>query len=101
MTDFVTAGSYILFNILNTQDFSWLFHVAIWPCFPSYIKTRNYVKNTVSITTYKKFIYLNVGIKLMQELFDRPEDEEELQYLVKCVSHHRKIVAHTKKDCEK
>ena len=37
----------------------------------------------------------------MQELFDRTQDEEELQYLVKCVSHHWKIVAHTKKDCEK
>ena len=37
------------------------------------------------------------GIKLMQELIDRTQDEEELQYLAQCVTHHRKLIGHTKK----
>ena len=38
--------------------------------------------------------------KINARAFDRTQDEEELQYLVKCVSHDQKIIAHTKKDCE-
>ena len=37
----------------------------------------------------------------MQELIDRTQDELDLQYLAQCVSHHRKLVGHTKKDYEK
>ena len=40
-------------------------------------------------------------IKMMQELIDRTQDEEELQYLAQCVTHHRKLIGHTKKDYEK
>ena len=42
-----------------------------------------------------------LGIKLMQELIDRTEDETELQFLAQCVSHHRRTIGHTKKDYEK
>ena len=41
------------------------------------------------------------GIKLMQELIDRTQDEEDLQYLAQCVTHLRKLIGHTKKDYEK
>ena len=41
------------------------------------------------------------GIKLMQELIDRTEDEAELQHLAQCVSHHRRFIGFTKKDYEK
>ena len=37
----------------------------------------------------------------MQDLIDRTMDEEELQYLAQCVTHHRKNIGHTKKDYEK
>ena len=37
----------------------------------------------------------------MQELIDRTQDELDLQYLAQCVSYHRKLVGHTKKDYEK
>ena len=41
------------------------------------------------------------GIKLMQELIDRTQDEKDLQFLAQCVSHHRKSIGHTKEDYEK
>ena len=37
----------------------------------------------------------------MQELIDRTQDELDLHYLAQFVSHHRKLVRHTKKDYEK
>ena len=37
----------------------------------------------------------------MQELIDRTQDEEVLQSLAQCVSHHRKAIGHTKKDYDK
>ena len=36
------------------------------------------------------------GIKLMQELINRTEDEDELQFLAQSVSHHRKAIGHMK-----
>ena len=40
-------------------------------------------------------------IKLMKELIDRTQDEQDLQYLAQCVTHHRKKIGHKKKDYEK
>lgn len=54
---------------------------------------------------YNANLYLfnafHLGIKLMQELIDRTQDEMDLQYLAQCVCHHRKVIGHTKKDYEK
>ena len=47
------------------------------------------------------YYFLSLGIKLMQELIDRTEDETELQLLAQCVSLHRKEIGFTKKDYEK
>ena len=41
------------------------------------------------------------GIKLMQELIDRTQDEDDLQALTQCVSYHRKMIGHNKRDYEK
>ena len=48
-------------------------------------------------------IFYSIGIKLMQELIDRTQDEGDLQFLAQCVSHHRKAIGigHTKEDYEK
>ena len=46
-------------------------------------------------------IFHFIGIKLMQELIDRTQDEVDLQFLAQCVSHHRKSIGHTKEDYEK
>ena len=48
-----------------------------------------------------RILFKLLGIKLMQELIDRTKDEQELQYLAQCVTHHRKSIGHTKKDYEK
>ena len=37
----------------------------------------------------------------MQELIDRTKDEEELQHLAQCVTHHRQMIGHIKKDYER
>ena len=97
MPSLLSAKSYLLFKLLKIEDVSWLtVPVAFWPCVPSYIQARDFVRQLLTINDGAER-----GIKLMQELIDRTQDEQDLQYLAQCVTHHRKIIGHTKKDYEK
>ena len=53
----------------------------------------------------RDLLFVNVGaergIKLIQELIDRTQDEDDLQALTQCVSYHRKMIGHNKRDYEK
>ena len=93
----VGVKSYMLFNLLKIEDLSWLeAPVSLWECFPTYIKSRDFVRDLLVVNDGAER-----GIKLMQELINRTEDEDELQFLAQSVSHHRKVIGHTKKDYEK
>ena len=93
----VGVKSYMLFNLLKIEDLSWLeAPVSLWECFPTYIKCRDFVRDLLFVNDGAER-----GIKLMQELINRTEDEDELQFLAQSVSHHRKAIGHTKKDYEK
>ena len=97
LATFVSVKSYLLFNLLKIEDLSWLIApVALWPCVPSYVQVRDFIKQLLTVNDGAER-----GIKLMQELIDRTQDEEDLQYLAQCVTHHRKLIGHTKKDYEK
>jgi hypothetical protein len=97
LPDLVTVRSYLLFNLLKIEDLSWLdAPVALWPCFPTYVKARDFIHQLLTVNDGAER-----GIKLMQELIDKTNDEEELQYLAQCVTQHRKAIGHTKKDYEK
>ena len=93
----LSVKSYLLFNLLKIEDLSWLIApVAFWPCVPSYVQARDFVRQLLTVNDGAER-----GIKLMQELIDRTQDEQDLQYLAQCVTHHRKMIGHTKKDYEK
>ena len=93
----MSVSSYLLFNLLKIEDLSWLdAPVALWCCFPTYVKVRDFVHQLLTVNDGAER-----GIKLMQELIDKTNDEQELQYLALCVSQHRKAIGHTKKDYEK
>ena len=93
----LSVKSYLLFNLLKIEDLSWLtVPVAFWPCVPSYVQARDFVRQLLTVNDGAER-----GIKLMQELIDRTQDEQDLQYLAQCVTHHRKMIGHTKKDYEK
>ena len=97
LASFLSEKSYLLFNLLKIEDLSWLTApVALWSCVPSYILARDFVKQLLTLNDGAER-----GIKLMQELIDRTQDEEDLQYLAQYVSHYRKSIGHTKKDYEK
>ena len=97
LSSFVSEKSYLLFNLLDITDLTWLESpVAEWEDFPSYIKVRDFIHDLLVVNDGAER-----GIKLMQELLDRTQDEEDLQYLMQCVSYHRKLIGHTKKDYEK
>ena len=89
--------SYLLFNLLKIGNHSWLdAPVALWPCVPTYMQVRDFIYQLLTVNDGAER-----GIKLMQELIDKTNDEEELQYLAQCVTQHRKAIGHTKKDYEK
>ena len=97
LPEYLTSRSYLLFNLLKIEDLSWLKEpVSVWPNHPSYILCHDVVTNLVVTNDGAER-----GIKLMQELIDRTSDESQLQHLAQCVSHHRKLIGHTKKDYEK
>ena len=97
LPDLVSSRSYLLFNLLNIDDLSWLeTSVDLWSSSPAYIKARDFVQQLVTVNDGAER-----GIKLMQELIDRTKDDEELQYLAQCVTQHRKVIGHSKKDYEK
>ena len=97
LPDLVSVKSYLLFNLLKVEDLSWLdAPVALWPCFPTYVKVRDFVHQLLTVNDGAER-----GIKLMQELIDKTNDEQELHYLALCVTQHRKAIWHTKKDYEK
>ena len=97
LSSFVSEKSYLLFNLLKIEDLSWLAApVALWSCVPSYALARDFVKQLLTINDGAER-----GMRLMQELIDRTEDEEDLQHLTQCVSHNRKLIGNTKKDYEK
>ena len=97
LPELVSVRSYLLFNLLKIEDLSWLeAPVALWPCFPTYVKARDFVHQLLTVNDGAER-----GIKLMQELIDKTSDEEQLQYLAQCVTQHRKAIGHTKKDYEK
>ena len=94
LASLVSARSYLLFNLLHIEDISWLAApVCLWPCFPSYVEARDFVWQLLTVNDGAER-----GIKLMQELIDRTQDEMELQCLAQCVIQHRQAVGHTKKD---
>ena len=93
----VTVRSYLLFNLLKLEDLTWLeAPVESWSSFPSFIRARDFIDQLQVVNDGAER-----GIKLMQELIDRTHDETELQHLAQCVSHHRKLIGHTKKDYKK
>ena len=97
LASLVGVKSYLLFNLLKIEDLSWLKAlVSLWRCFPSYMKVKSFVNDLAVVNDGAER-----GIKLMQELIDRTEDEAELQHLAQCVSHHRRFICFTKKDYEK
>ena len=97
LSSLVSVKSYLLFNLLKIEDHSWLtVPVAFWSCVPSYVQAKDFVKQLLTVNDGAER-----GIKLMQELIDRTQDEEDLQYLAQCATHHRKLIGHTKKDYEK
>ena len=86
LSNFVSERSYLLFNLLGTDDLSWLeAPVALWKCCPSYIAVRDFVRDLLVVNDGAER-----GIKLMQELIDRTKYEDDLQYLAQCVSYHKK-----------
>ena len=97
LASLVSARSYLLFNLLHIEDICWLAApVCLWPCFPSYVEARDFVWQLLTVNDGAER-----GIKLMQELIDRTQDEMELQCLAQCVIQHRQAVGHTKKDYDK
>ena len=97
LSSFVSEKSYLLFNLLEIADLAWLeAPVALWKCCPSYTKVRDYVRDLLVVNDGAER-----GIKLMQELIDRTQDEDDLQALTQCVSYHRKMIGHNKRDYEK
>ena len=73
LADLVSSKSYMLFNLLHIEDLSWLdAPVGLWPCFPSFLKAREFVKNLVVVNDgAERGILLSNGmIKniLLQEL---------------------------------
>ena len=97
LASLVSVRSYLLFNLLKIEDLTWLeAPVCLWPCFPTYVQARDFVRQLLTVNDGAER-----GIKLMQELIDRTQDEMELQYLAQCVTQHRQAIGHTKKDYEK
>ena len=97
LASLVVVKSYLLFNLLKIEDLSWLKPlVSLWRCFLSYMKVKSLLNDLAVVNDGAER-----GIKLMQELIDRTEDEAELQHLAQCVSHHRRFIGFTKKDYEK
>ena len=63
---------------------------------PTYVKVRDFVHQLLTVNDGAER-----GIKIMQVLIDKTNDEQELQYLAQCLTQHRKVIEHTKKDYEK
>ena len=61
--------------------------VPLWRFCSSYITARDFVTDLLVVNDGAER-----GIKLMQELIDRTQDEEDLQDLAQCVSYHRKMI---------
>ena len=112
LASLVSAKSYLLFNLLGIEDLSWLdAPVALWSCFPTYTRVKSFVDQLLVVNDGAErgikyfnpmfFLLYFLGIKLMQELIDRTQDEEVLQHLTQCISQHRKNIGHTKKDYKK
>ena len=50
MGKFVNVKSYLMFNLLGNEDLTWLdAPVSLWPCFPSFVKARNFVKQLLVV----------------------------------------------------
>ena len=97
LASLVPVRLYLLFNLLKIEDLTWLeAPVCLWPCFPTYVQARDFVRQLLTVNDGAER-----GIKLMQELIDRTQDEMELQYLAQCVTQHRQAIGHTKKDYDK
>jgi hypothetical protein len=75
LASFLSEKSYLIFNLLKIDDLSWLAApVVLWSCVPSYFFARDFVKQLLTVNDGAER-----GIKLMQELIDRTQDEEDLQ----------------------
>ena len=97
LASLVSVRSYLLFNLLKIEDLTWLeAPVCLWGCFPTYVQARDFVMQLLTINDGAER-----GIKLMQELIDRTQDEVELQCLAQCVTQHRRVIGHTKEDYNK
>ena len=50
LSNMVSAKSYLLFNLLEIEDLSWLeAPVGLWPCFPSYVKAKDFVSQLLVV----------------------------------------------------
>ena len=50
LANFVTVKSFLMFNLLGIEDLIWLdAPVSLWPCFPSFVKARNFVKQLLVV----------------------------------------------------
>lgn len=50
LASLVSGKSYLLFSLLHIEDLSWLdAPVGLWPCFPSYVKARDFVWQLVVV----------------------------------------------------
>ena len=73
LANLVSVRSYLLFNLLKIEDLTWLeAPVCLWPCFPTYVQARDFVGQLLTVNDGAER-----GIKLMQELIDRTQDEME------------------------
>lgn len=50
LASFVSVKSYMMFNLIGIEDLTWLgAPVALWPCFPSYLRARSFVKDLLVV----------------------------------------------------
>ena len=50
LANFVSVKSYLMFNLLGIEDLTWLdAPVSLWPCFPSFVKARNFVRQLLVV----------------------------------------------------
>ena len=50
LASFVSVKSDMMFNLIGIEDLTWLgAPVALWPCFPSYVRANSFVKDLLVV----------------------------------------------------
>ena len=50
LASLVSVKSYLMFNLIGVDDLSWLnAPVALWNCFPSYVKAKQFVRHLLVV----------------------------------------------------